>query len=59
MRPEIFAFAHVDWFAQLEGQLDPIGDLPGVRPLETFLDENGVDETPNCGRKDDPGLHIA
>ena len=58
MRPDVLALTSVDGFAQLNGQVDPLWDLYGVGLLETFLDKDGVGKTPNCGRKDDPGLRI-
>lgn len=54
MRPDIQAFADVDGFAQLDVQLDHAGDLHGLGLLETFLDEDGVNDPPNRGRTDDP-----
>ena len=59
VRPEVLAFSNVDRFAQLEGQLDPAGDLLGVGPLKTVLHKDGVGDAPNRGWKDDPGFHIA
>lgn len=58
VRPDVQAFTDVDGFAQLDSQLDPAGNLHGVRLLDTFLDEDGVSETPDCGWKDDPGPRI-
>ena len=58
VRPDVLAFTNIDGFAQLESHLDPAGDLEGVRLLETLLDEGVVDNSPNRGRKDDPGPHI-
>lgn len=56
--PEILAFATVDCFTQLEGEVDKPGDLYGVWFLETFLDVDGVGDAPDCRRKDDPSLHV-
>ena len=59
VRPEILAFTNVGCFSQLQRQLDPGRDLLGVSLLKTFLDEDIIDNAPNCGRKDDPCLHIS
>jgi len=56
--PHVLALTNIDGSAQLDGQLDPAGDLLGVGLLETFLDKHGVGKTPDCGREDDPGLRI-
>jgi hypothetical protein len=45
--PNVLAFTNVHSFAQLDGKLDRAGDLYGVGLLETFLDEDSVDNTPN------------
>ena len=58
VRPDVLAFADIDGFAQLDSHLDPVGDLEGVRFLETLLDEGVVGKAPDRGRKDDPGPHI-
>jgi len=57
--PDVLALTNVDGSAQLNGQLDPVGDLLGLGLLETFFDKDGVGKTPNCGREDNPGLRVA
>ena len=58
VRPEILAFTDVDGFAQLDGQLDPAGDLDGVGLLETLPNEGVVGKAPDRGRIDDPGPRV-